>query len=76
MACSRVYTQIYVVKYSQNTYKTISTVPIPLALDERLSSVYDDQLKYGIQLPAEIQPMPVFTKKLRRNLRLNLRTKH
>ena len=42
-------------EYSEQIYQTISTVPIPLALDEHLSRVYDDQLKYGIQLPVEIK---------------------
>ena len=43
-------------EYSEPKYQTISTVPIPLALDEHLNRVSDDQLKYGIQLPVEIKP--------------------
>ena len=42
--------------YSEQKYESISRAPIPIRLDDHLSSVYDNQLKYGLQLPYDIKP--------------------
>ena len=42
--------------YSEHKYESISRTPIPIRLDDNLSSVYDNQLKYGLQLPYDIKP--------------------
>ena len=44
------------VEYHEQKYETISSTPIPLYLDDSLCTVYDNQLKHGIELPVEIMP--------------------
>ena len=48
------------VEYHEQKYETISSTPIPLSLDESLSTVYDNQLKHGIELLVEIVPDKLF----------------
>ena len=46
--------------YHEQKYGTISSTPIPLSLDESISTVYDNQLKHGIELAVEIVPHKLF----------------
>ena len=43
-------------EYHEHKYEMISSTPISLYLDDSLSTVYDNQVKYGIELPVEIVP--------------------
>ena len=43
-------------KYIEQVYHVTSTTIISLPLNDQLSKVYDDQLKFGINLSVDINP--------------------